>query len=428
MWSWLTFGINLALVAMALDLTFRAPLLNRAHNLSFARVGYVSDTSARFLIREPAVKDVRVLYRPVDASSWSSQLATTYKPHIWLTNETDFTTTVTLHRLQPDTFYEYAVQTSSRNQSGTFLTAPRLGHISTLNDGKYTFLHSSCIKPRFPYSPWKHPLHMPGFQHLAAWIPRLQPYFMLFLGDFIYVDVPYQMGKDVETYRAEYRRVYSSPEWPSVSDNLPWIHVIDDHEIQNDWDKNTTGVFQAAYDPFSHYQVSVNPPAVRAGATYFSFSQGPAEFFLMDTRRYRSGESSNGTDPSKTMLGAQQVHELLRWIRKPAPRGVHWKILVSSIPFTKNWQFGYEDTWGGYLFERQKLLEAMWDVGAEGGAGFVVLSGDRHEFAATAFPPPKGGRWPISATVHEFSTSPLSMFYLPVRTYGEIDEADVCIK
>lgn len=97
----------------------------------------------------------------------------------------------------------------------------------------------------------------------------------------------------------------------------------------------------------------------------------------------------------------------------------------------------------------------MWDVGLRSdGIGVIVLSGDRHEFAATAFPPPPDGkeevvglaahpavenpfrpkdadnlahlpvqtrrkRWPLSATVHEFSASPLSMFYLPIRTYKE---------
>jgi alkaline phosphatase D len=70
----------------------------------------------------------------------------------------------------------------------------------------------------------------------------------------------------------------------------------------------------------------------------------------------------------------------------------------------------------------------MWDVGLRGGVGVVVLSGDRHEFAATAFPPPKDGRWPISATVNEFSTSPLNQFYLPVRTYKQTDEEDVMVK
>lgn len=74
----------------------------------------------------------------------------------------------------------------------------------------------------------------------------------------------------------------------------------------------------------------------------------------------------------------------------------------------------------------------MWDVGLRGdGVGVVVLSGDRHEFAATAFPPPRDGKWPLSSTVHEFSTSPLSMFYLPFRSYWEVegeDEQEVCIK
>ncbi len=146
---------------------------------------------------------------------------------------------------------------------------------------------------------------------------------------------------------------------------------------------------------------------------------------------------------------------------------MRWKVVVSSVPFTKNWWFGAQDTWRGYLGERQIILEAMWDVGLKGGTGVIVLSGDRHEFAATAFPPPPDGkeeiiglgpigivanarndpilapisaglrtrrkRWPLSATVHEFSASPLSMFYLPIRTYTESSTSedylsDVCIK
>ena len=128
------------------------------------------------------------------------------------------------------------------------------------------------------------------------------------------------------------------------------------------------------------------------------------------------------------MLGEQQLTDLLAFLKKPEPKGVRWKIVVSSIPFTKNWRVNSMDTWAGYLNERQKLLEAMWDVGLRGGCGVVILSGDRHEFAATAFPPPLGGRWPVSATVNEFSTSPLSQFYLPVHTYWQTDDDDITIK
>ncbi|KAF2790801.1 Metallo-dependent phosphatase [Melanomma pulvis-pyrius CBS 109.77] len=429
-WSWITFGINMALIAMALDVVFRAPLLHQCHNASFGRVGFVSENSANILVREPYAFDVRVLYRPIASRSgkWSHKSLPASQPEHWLTNDTDFTAVIELARLNPDTPYEYRIETSSGNVRGTFTTAPRPGRISQLKDNKYTFVHSSCIKPRVPYSPFQHPLEFPGMAHLARWLPELRPYFMLFLGDFIYVDVPQQLGKDAEHYRREYRQVYSSPSWPAVSNNLPWIHVIDDHEIRNDWSGNTTGVYGAAYDAFTNYHASANPPAHRDGQTYFSFTHGPAQFFLMDTRRYRSPANKNPNDESKSMLGQQQLSDLLTWLQKPTPHGVHWKIIISSVPFTKNWQFGSEDLWGGHLVERRKILEAAWDIGAERGVGVVVLSGDRHEFAATSFPPPKGSKWPISATVHEFSTSPLSMFYLPFRTYSELDDEDVCIK
>ncbi|GME33748.1 Alkaline phosphatase D-related protein [Neofusicoccum parvum] len=412
LWSWITFAVNIVLVGMMFDLIYRAPVLHPAHDLSFARVGYVSDKSAKLLVREPSINKLPIFvsYRfadpPLTLDSGHRPQDTAWKAAgsvDWLSDETDYTAAMEITRLRPDTRYQWALSNN----------------------------HSGCIKPRVPYNPFQHPLAVPGFEHLAKWIDKLSAHFMLFLGDFIYIDVPIRHGKTYEDYRREYRQVYSAPEWPSVSEKLPWIHVLDDHEIENDWDKNVTGVFQAAYEPWRHYQVAVNPPAVRTGDTYFAFAQGPASFFLMDTRRYRDPEyEKDPWDSTKSMLGPQQLQDLLKFLREPVKAGIHWKIVVSSIPFTKNWRHGPSklDTWGGYLAERQQVLEAMWDVGAAGGVGVIVLSGDRHEFAATAFPPPKEGKWPQSATVHEFSTSPLSMFYLPVRTYEDSDEEDVCLK
>jgi alkaline phosphatase D len=434
-WSLVTVLVNLALVGMTLDMIYRAPVLFQAHDLSFTRVGYVSADSAKLLIREPNPKELPIYVRyryadsPLKSPSGHSIPDTTWKYAATITGaeldeESDFTSSAYLHNLHPDTRYQYAL---SNNHSGHFYTAPMIGHVSRRNDGKFTFLHSSCIKPRTPYNPMDHALHFPGFRHLADWIPKLKAHFMLFLGDFIYADVPHRFGDDVESFRSEYRRVYASPDWPSVSDDLPWIHVLDDHEIANDWDKNTTGLYLNAADPWENYHVAANPPPARVGHTWFTFTQGPASFFMMDTRRYRTPENDDPNDANASMLGKEQLTDLIKFLHAPNPRGVKWKIVISSIPFTKNWRFGGKDTWGGYLVERQIVLEAMWEVGAKG-TGVVVLSGDRHEFAATSFPPPEGGEWPQSATVYEFSTSPLSMFYLPVRTYKQTDQEDVTIK
>lgn len=430
-WSAATIAINVLLAIFTADMVYRGPKFYPSHDLSFARVGYVSDTSARILVREPdsAQWPLYVSYRgaPKEGASRFDDSWKSAGQVFWLSEKTDYTFTVTIPHLRPSSRYQYA---ASNNHSGFFTTAPPIGETLPGTD-RLAFLTSSCIKPRFPYNPLAHPLSVPGFKHLARLLPSLQASFMLFLGDFIYVDVPRRLGFDTETYRREYRQVYASPDWPSVSANLPWLHVLDDHEIANDWDANTTAPYPAAADPWNIYHTSINPPPADTGASYFTFTHGPASFFLMDTRRYRSPSSAHPADSSdKTMLGAQQLSALLSFLSSRPPSGVKWKFVITSIPFTRNWRFGDADTWAAYLHERQIILEAMWDVAlSSSGTGIVILSGDRHEFAATAFPPPKDGKWPLSATIHEFSTSPLSMFYLPVRTYSEKEgEDEICIE
>lgn len=442
--SLLTFLINMALVAMATDLIYRAKTQYPSHDVSFARVGYVSDSEAKLLLREPdqAKVPIYVSVRTIDPQpgtadeGWRSIGAVNY-----LNNDTDYTAVlnVPLSRTARRTKYQFV---TSNNHTGYFTSAPKPGFTNE-QDGKFTFLTSSCITPRFPYNPLKHPLSIPGFQHLAKLLPSIDAQFMLFLGDFIYIDVPKRFGTAVEDYRRDYRQVYASPDWPAVGQNLSWIHVIDDHEIANDFDTNAQKagkdkIYQAAIEPWHHYQGAANPPLAhqagvynkaRQNATYFEFTQGPASFFMLDTRRYRDLNSALPAHArGKTMLGEQQLADLLAFLARPVPRGVKWKFVVSSVPFTKNWKVNNMDTWAGFLDERQKILDAMWDVGLKGGVGVVVLSGDRHEFAATAFPPPLGGRWPLSATVHEFSTSPLSQFYLPVPSYRQTDDEDVLMK
>ena len=477
-WSATTFLINMALVAMAWDLIYRAPLFYSSHDLSVARAGYVSDTTAKILVREPDSERYPVFlsYRHADPpiSASGHALDTSWKSGgriDSLDDSTDYTGTFTLTHLHPDTHYQY----TAANHTGYFTTSPPPGQLSSRPQtaGTFTFLHSSCLINHFPYNPFNHPLSNNGLKHLASNVAALKAQFMLFLGDFIYIDVPLRLGASTkEDYRRNYRQRYASPDWEGVSKDLPWIHVYDDHEIANDWDKNTTGFFPAANDPYEHYHIAANPPSHRQGETYFSFTSGPAAFFLLDTRRYRSpNDGTDGWDPStKTLLGHTQLSDLLAWLKRPEPASVRWKVVVSSVPFTKNWWMNAQDTWRGYLGERQIILEAMWDVGASGnGIGVIVLSGDRHEFAATAFPPPPGGKdeivglghtgtgaqglglhsrnadagqatlqtrkkiWPQSATVHEFSASPLNMFYLPLRTYAESSTSadyvsDVCIK
>ncbi|KAJ5948949.1 hypothetical protein N7454_002256 [Penicillium verhagenii] len=427
-WTWATALINVSVALLALDFLVRGFIVYPTEDVTFSRIGYVSPTTASLVFREPDTAQLPVVisYQEVSKSTqkWRQE-GTVYK----LDNSTDFTAAVKMKNLKPGTHYRYSL---SNNKTGNFVTSPRPGSPEA---NKMSFVTSSCLKPNFPYSLFSHPLRVPGIEHMTEVLgklpPLLKPAFMLFLGDFIYIDVPFRFGSSMDHYRSEYRQNKSAID-------LPWIHTLDDHEIENDWSKgNKTAPYPAAADPFTHYHVSANPPVpAKAFAhpddvTYFSFVNGPASFFMVDTRTYRSEPS----EPNSTILGYAQLQSLLHYISTPEPAGVHWKIISSSVPFTKNWHVGTADTWGGYLDERRMVFEAMWRAERVLGVRVVLLSGDRHEFGATRFPDPElalssGELQPDTGGLglHEFSVGPLSMFYLPIRTYRQTDTEDVAVK
>jgi alkaline phosphatase D len=148
----------------------------------------------------------------------------------------------------------------------------------------------------------------------------------------------------------------------------------DDHEILNNWDSGQTGVYPEAKKAYQTYQGSHNPAPYRSGVLYYSFRAGPADFFVMDLRSYRS-DSALADTSSKTMLGAQQLADVEAWLKSStAP----FKFLISSDPFANmncDLSTPNHDSWCGYRTERQKL----WDfIVAHNITGVIGVSGDHH--------------------------------------------------
>ena len=170
LWTAATVSINVLLVGFVLDMTYRAAWLYPANDLSFARVGFVSDSSAKILVREPDVKQLPLfmsyrLAEPLDGSvsdeTWLSAGTVTT-----LSKATDFTTVLTISKLDPDTRYQFA---TSNNHTGYIISAPKPGTTSMRKEfqGKFSFLHTSCMKARFPFSLLDHPLTIPGLRSLS---------------------------------------------------------------------------------------------------------------------------------------------------------------------------------------------------------------------------------------------------------------------
>ncbi|KAK9464903.1 PhoD-like phosphatase-domain-containing protein [Lipomyces arxii] len=405
----LTAAVNLSLVFFVVDLIYTAFTVMPILNLAFTRIGYVSETEAHFVIREALKFPFGIRYKeiqehdvdPFNVTSWAGW--TGIKLGDYASPETDYTTPVVLRNLTPDTVYAYNTPTAN----GTFKTAP-------VGPGKFSFLSSSCIKARVPYSPLDHPLKIHGFRAHKALMSQAD--FFLFLGDFMYADAPKLMGTDVESYRRHYRLVYADMRLTGFN-KLPMVHVFDDHEIINDYDADDVALYEPAITAWKEYQAGANPIPVRENTTYYTFERQGIPFFLLDTRTYRSAERLED-NANKTMLGKDQIQDLRAWL--DLYRDAPFKIIVSSVPFTKNWQgIDMADTWAGYLHERALILKYFWDVG-----GVVILSGDRHEAAAIEFPSPDGIR---RHDAIEFSTSPFSQFYVPIRTHKQRDSEDVTI-
>lgn len=189
--------------------------------------------------------------------------------------------------------------------------------------------------------------------------------FMIFLGDFIYADVPIYWGDDREAYRRLYRRNYQSPSFKKVYEQLresrrqvvpyftkcistAFIHTYDDHEVSRKSDvtfrtclltalcypqiiNNFAGQsnesappFANANDAFALYNAAGNYDAATQGEHYYDFRYGDVAFFVMDTRKHRSIVDET-EEPSRTMLGETQLAALYEWLgRVRTPSSSHF--------------------------------------------------------------------------------------------------------
>ncbi|WVW85153.1 hypothetical protein I302_107191 [Kwoniella bestiolae CBS 10118] len=416
--SWAGFVITLLAPLCCVDLVYRTHIFYPQRDLGFSRVGWVTEDSANILIRVPHSGRYKLTYGPTSHPGIVLQL-----PEI--DDSTDYTIPITLQNLQADTEYLYSLGPETQ---GSFTTARKAEEID-----KFTILSTSCLKPGWPYNPFTHPLKVDGFTHLDNAVKKMdrKPEAMLFLGDFICEillcvdsDLPAPVSEYTTSYyRQLYRQVYSSPSWTSLIRSIPWIHMFDDHEIINDfspvksYDGQDIHMFENAMEPYISYQRSVNPgPINPRQPTYFSYEIGRVSFFVLDNRSYRSkspvrpGVNSTAGHGDQSMLGEQQLRDVMDWINIQGRKEGRLLVLVSGVPATRNWSEGKDelDSWAGYLDEREFILEQLWSVG-----GAVIISGDRHEHATTLIPPPSDSEYQNTSSVIEFSTSPLSFFHLP---------------
>lgn len=201
----------------------------------------------------------------------------------------------------------------------------------------------------------------------------------LFLGDTVYCDGATSM----QEYRDKWEGSLKRPLYRALKQNVPVIATWDDHEVDNDWNPELTGMTKlnnARAALFEHLPIRrdpVNPErvwrSIRFGHT--------AEVFVLDSRSERK--------PSTITGGMQQYisPEQLQWLKIALVSSpCTFKVLMNSVPISQFPFSGFNvDSWNGYATQRRELLEYI-DANVK---GVLWVAGDHH-FASVGRVSPSG--------------------------------------
>jgi len=209
-------------------------------------------------------------------------------------------------------------------------------------------------------------------QHERIWL-TLANYNLdafLFLGDNVYVDLP-EMPNAFHNYT--YYRRQSRPEYRTFLETTNVYAIWDDHDaaIDDIWMGPYIDKPNWKLPMFRHFERQwVNPfnGTEDYPGCYFNFNIGEVEFFMMDTRFYRTNPYKN----NRTMLGQVQKEWLKEKVLNSKAR---IKVLVSSVPWDFRAKPGSKDTWGGFETEREEIFSFLTENNIE---GVILLSADRH--------------------------------------------------
>jgi alkaline phosphatase D len=271
-------------------------------------------------------------------------------PSAVLAKDSDYSATIPLTRLAPGKTWIYRIVEAASgkplSEPGRFKTAPT-------EPTPFTFAFSADMEES--YQPFT----------LFDIIDSKQPDFFLHLGDTVYADRPQQ--KRFSPSVAHYRIKHAANRKDRHLQNFLARHVTyaiwDDHETEDNFNSFHPHIEKALQVFKEYWPCKPADPA----ALYRQFSWAGVDFFILDTRRFRSQQTM--TDgPDKTMLGSVQkdwFKERLKTSNAP------FKFIITSVPFHGS----LDDTWGSYRTERDEIAGF---IRGERIRGTIFLTGDYH--------------------------------------------------
>lgn len=296
--------------------------------------------------------------------------------------ERDYTVCIVLQDLQPATRYHYRVRVAGAVHRPlpatlpcTFTTAP-----VPESAGRVRIAFGSCAR-----------IDADAEQPIWHRVREAAPDLFLWIGDNVYANTVLP-----DILREEYRRQRAVPSLQPLLRTVPQLAVWDDHDFGCNNDDRTNPIRAEALAVFGEYWA--NPPreADAGVGVYFRYRLGGVELFMLDDRYHRA-PNEDADEPTKTMLGAEQLAWLQRALESSrAP----FKLLVSGSGWTCAKGPG-GDSWAAFLHERNRLFDFIRDQGIE---GVVLVSGDTHVAELNAIPRAAVGGYDL----YDLVSSPLA--------------------
>lgn len=269
--------------------------------------------------------------------------------------ENDFALEIPINNLEPDTKYNFEISIDGKQTGSVYSlrTFPETfeGQRFVIGFGGgagYTAKHEKMWNTLSTYE-------------LTAF---------LLLGDNVYVDLP-QMPGAFHNYT--YYRRQSRPEYRNFLETTNIYAIWDDHDaaIDDIWMGPYLDKPDWKLPMLRHFERQwVNPynGTEKNPGCYFNFNIGEVEFFMLDTRFYRT----NPFKEERTMLGSNQK----AWLKdKILDSDAKIKVIVSSVPWAFEAKPGSKDTWAGFEKEREEIFDFLTENKI---TGILLLSADRH--------------------------------------------------
>ena len=270
-------------------------------------------------------------------------------PSVTLTRETGYRATIPLTQLAPGKTWIYRIVGAA---SGELLSEPARFKTAPTAAEPFTFAFSADMEES--YQPFT----------IFDVIDSKQPDFFLHLGDIIYADVPrWSFRPSVRHYRSKHSANRKDRHLQKFMARCVTYAIWDDHETEN----NCHSLNPHMEDALTVFKEYWPCRAADPNALYRQFNWSGIDFFILDTRRFRS-QQQMPDGPEKTMLGSVQKN----WLKDRLQASQSpFKFIATPVPF----HGGGTDTWGAYASERRELVRF---ISREKISGVIFLTGDYH--------------------------------------------------